>query len=322
MIIMQGRSAHEQYRNSLDRIMQQGAGVEVRGLQTKELLDVATVIAEPWHHCHFVPGRRWNPWIAMSEALWILAGRDDLAPLLPYNKRMAEFSDDGKYLYGAYGLRIAEQIPTLIERLEKDPNDRRAVLAIWNQRDLIADTADPPCNTQIMFKLRDNKLHMTVLNRSNDLHWGLYGVNLPTFGILQDWLAARLGVQMGTQTHLSNSLHIYTGGRGMKENWAITERMMARSFEALPEMPIHERAFTAQVQLDTLVEACNIALDIEDKLQAPQIPFLEFADDFLQMHRESGKALWKWDDLRHHDKYWDWCMAARIWKEEGEDRFR
>src|SRR3989304_4920002 len=163
MITIQGASAHEVYRDTLLTVMSEGASVEARGLQTKELLNFATVIEEPWNHCHFVPGRRWNPWIAMSEALWILAGRNDVAALLPYNKRIVEFSDDyGKgatppTLYGAYGKRIHYQIENMIARLEKDPNDRAAILSIWQPYDLHANTKDRPCNDMIMFKLRDGK---------------------------------------------------------------------------------------------------------------------------------------------------------------------
>jgi thymidylate synthase len=209
----------EQYSRSLyipwlQYLTDYGDKVEVRGRQTLEFLNAMSIVTEPWHHCILIPSRRWNPWIAMSEALWILAGREDVAALKPYNSRIVDYSDDGYTLYGAYGRRISGQIDSLIQRLKKDPSDRRAVLQIWDntgyRNDLIEDTKDPPCNNLVYFKLRQNKLHMTVICRSNDLHWGLFAVNLPTFGILQNYIAARLGVEIGTQTHLSNSLHIYT----------------------------------------------------------------------------------------------------------------
>jgi hypothetical protein len=171
----------------------------------------------------------------------------------------------------------------------------------------------------VMFKLRNNRLHMTVLNRSNDLHWGLFGVNLPTFGILQEYIAAYLDVEMGTQTHLSNSLHIYTGGPGMRENYRITERMEARSFEALPTMPWHGRAFTEPIPLDTLRVGCSTVLDHPFEEDYHGIMFLEFADDFLRCYR-----LGRLDDIdlcRHGGMYADWIYAAQIWREEGRSKF-
>ncbi|KKK85049.1 hypothetical protein LCGC14_2777180, partial [marine sediment metagenome] len=114
MIVCQDTSPHNLYRYQLNYILNQGQDVEVHGKSTKELLDVATVIDEPRRRVHVVPGRRANPFLALSEALHILGGRHDVASLLPYNKRIVDFSDDGVDLYGAYGRRIKDQIPYLL----------------------------------------------------------------------------------------------------------------------------------------------------------------------------------------------------------------
>src|SRR3990167_6821425 len=98
--------------------------VTVRGRPTRELLNVVTGITNPRARCQIVPGRKLNPWLALSESLWLLAGRNDVASLLPYNKRITQFSDDGKTLYGAYGKRITGQIELMINRLKRDPADR------------------------------------------------------------------------------------------------------------------------------------------------------------------------------------------------------
>ena len=312
MQVFEGQNATQLYREELYAVWESGEKVSTRGFDTLELLNAATMIQSPQDHCVLVPGRRWNPWVALSEALWILAGRSDIAPLLPYNKRIAEFSDDNNTLYGAYGPRIGTQLTDVIQRLQADPNDRRAVISIWERRDLTANTKDPPCNDMIMFKLRRNKLHMTVLNRSNDLHWGLYAVNLPTFGLLQEYIAACLGCELGFQTHVSNSLHIYTGGKGMKENWRITERMLARFNEEIPEYPQHKLAFTGAIPLDTLRGACNAALQPLVIYQG--IPFLEFAQDFLMIQSAGMKV----EDIRHAEDYADWIAAAEMWENDKE----
>ena len=234
MIIFEAERAYENYRPQLQAILINGEEVETRGRKTKELLNVATIVHRPWDMCILVPGRKWNPWLALSEGHWLLSGRNDIAPLLPFNKNIANYSDDGLTMYGAYGYRIKDQVPHLIERLRKDPNDRRAVLSIWRPEDLTAQTRDPPCNDMVMFKLRQNKLHMTVINRSNDLHWGLYAVNLPEFAMLQCAIAGVLNVDVGIQTHISNSLHIYTDEEQARN---ITRRMIMRMDEPLPEYP-------------------------------------------------------------------------------------
>lgn len=317
------------YRQELQTLVDTGERVDVRGRQTLELLDVASVVEEPWHHCILIPERRWNPWLALSEALWILAGRNDVAALKSYNSHIADYSDDGVTLYGAYGARIYDQIDSLVDRLKEDPSDRRAVLQIWNSMpgpliddlwetdlDLTKETKDPPCNNMVYFKLRDNKLHMVVMCRSNDIHWGLFAVNLPTFGILQAYIAARLGVDIGTQTHLSNSLHVYTD---QKEAVDITDRLLYGK-EDLPLYPMHAYVFPTKLEHinhETFAVLCSAAL--EGSLinhTAKQLPFLVFAKDFLRQYRIHE---WHPEELALSTMFPDWVMAGqlfvdRVWK--------
>lgn len=281
--VYSGISGGHLYRAQLLDILQLGEEVEVRGLRTRELLNVVTEITDPLARCQIVPGRRANPWLALSEALWILAGRNDVAALAPYNKRIADFSDDGLTLYGAYGWRIAPQIEPLLARLRNDPADRRAVLSIWNERDLVKLTKDAPCNTQAMFKLRAGRLHMLVTCRSNDLHWGLHAVNLPTFSILQEYLAARLGVGVGTQTHVSQSLHVYLDGPAL----GVTARMLGawdKSFVPMPACPLFERGEHLGATHEQFAEWCSAALDNDYDEDEDSPGFLVFAQKFLAAH--------------------------------------
>lgn len=339
MWVFQADTPRSLYLPELQTIVDQGERVNVRGRETLELLNVVTEVTEPWYHCILIPSRRWNPWLAMSEALWILAGRNDVAALKPYNSHISDYSDDGVHLYGAYGARIYEQIDPLIERLRKDPSDRRAVLQIWDSfggfgdelrfgreshltttqyphQDLWRETKDPPCNNMVYFKLRQNKLHMTVLNRSNDIHYGLYAVNLPTFGILQAYIAARLGVEMGVQTHFSNSLHVYTDDKTAVD---ITDRMLYRESEDFPAYPDHELVFRPKqfrnwANHKETAEQCSNILD--GQLPTMGNGFEVFAFHFLKMYREHE---WLPDTLPFKDHYKDWVAAGqmfvdKVWK--------
>ena len=59
-----------------------------------------------------------------------------------------------------------------------------------------------------MFKIRDGALDMTVVNRSNDLFWGLL-YNICMFYLLQYYVAKRLERTVGYQRHFTDSLHLY-----------------------------------------------------------------------------------------------------------------
>jgi hypothetical protein len=52
-------------------------------------------------------------------------------------------------------------------------------------------------------------LDLTVCCRSNDAVWGCHGANAVHFSILQEYLAARIGVGVGTLYQLSNNYHVY-----------------------------------------------------------------------------------------------------------------
>lgn len=333
--IFKATYARDLYNEQLQTLIDLGEPVDVRGRKTMEILNAVTEISEPWHHCILLPARRWNPWLAMSEALWILAGRNDVAALEPYNSRIKEFSDDGIHLYGAYGPRIVNQIDTLIGRLRRDDSDRRAVLQIWDvvssrissdgsyKGDLEAETKDPPCNNLVYFKLRDNKLHMTVICRSNDIHWGLYAVNLPTFGILQVYIAARLGVEIGTQTHLSNSLHVYTDDKAAA---AITDRMLYKAEgENRPPYPKHSLVFSPSSlehinNHKDMAELCSATLDGDLGKSTKDYPyFLAFASGFLKAYRERDESILK-AAMLIFPEFADWITAGDIFVQEVWNR--
>ena len=52
---------------------------------------------------------------------------------------------------------------------------------------------------------------MTVCNRSNDVIWGAYGANVVQFSMLQEYIAAKLGLPVGVYRQVSDSFHAYIG---------------------------------------------------------------------------------------------------------------
>ena len=85
--------------------------------------------------------------------------------------------------------------------LRHDPFTRRAVLLM--SQPLAAsdiDARDVACASSLQFLLRDGRLDALLHMRSNDAFWGLpYDVFL--FTMLQELMAAELGVELGTYYH-------------------------------------------------------------------------------------------------------------------------
>lgn len=178
---------------------------------------VTTMYAMPEQRVIFSPLRDANPFFHLMEALWMMAGRDDLSWPLHFNKRFADYSDDGQTIHGAYGYRWRrhfgmDQIYKVVQELRGNMNSRRAVIAMWDPEiDLGMNSNDLPCNTTIFFRVRGRFLDMTVCNRSNDIYWGAYGANAVHMSILQEFVARAIGIHMGYYYQVSNNYHLYTG---------------------------------------------------------------------------------------------------------------
>lgn len=189
---------------------------------------VVTTFMNPMERVMFSPLRDANPFFHLYEALWMLAGKHDVASVARFAKQMAAFSDDGSNLWGAYGWRWRsffgiDQLELAVRQITADPKTRRAVIAMWSpvgdmvQRrtqldgETIVEGAgkDIPCNTHIYFDGTKGHLDMTVCNRSNDAVWGAYGANVVHMSMLHEFVALACGMPLGAYYQLSNNYHTY-----------------------------------------------------------------------------------------------------------------
>ena len=69
-------------------------------------------------------------------------------------------------------------------------------------------TNDMNCTVCLQFFIREGKLYETVYMRSNDIWYGL-PYDALFFTSIQIYLAMKLGVKLGTYTHVAGSLHLY-----------------------------------------------------------------------------------------------------------------
>lgn len=136
-------------------------------------------------------GRKANPFFHVYEAMWMLAGRNDLKSLTQFVKTFSDFSDDGETINGAYGYRWrsagvgetdledfsektlcslnfgggdsgvrVDQLKVLLDLLHQQKNTRRAVLTMWNVVDDLLKTLysrDVCCNLNVMFSISFEK---------------------------------------------------------------------------------------------------------------------------------------------------------------------
>lgn len=217
MVVIDARNVHEALLKGLHTLRTQGAERQSRNGPVL-VMDgpVTTMYRHPRERVLQYPGRGENPFFHFYESLWMLGGRNDVASLTTMVPRMKEFSDNGKTFHGAYGHRWRkrlgmDQLAIIAKALRTNKDDRRCVLQMWDvANDLGQVGKDFPCNTQIYFSVSAHgTLDMTVCNRSNDIIWGAYGANAVHMSMLQEFMAAWVGVPVGIYWQMSNNYHAY-----------------------------------------------------------------------------------------------------------------
>lgn len=238
MYVLRGNGVNDLYPQGVALLAQQGEKQPSRAGEVLVLpAPLAITYERPWERVLFDETRNANPFMNLFESLWLLAGRNDAKWLdqfvHDFSSRFAE--EDGR-LHGSYGYRwrkhfdmegegqpwLPDQINTIVERLKRDPYDRRVVLQMWDPvADLGSTAKDVPCNLVVLPRIRESHsllegenygklvLDITVCCRSNDLIWGTFSANCVQFSVLLEYLAGRLGVGMGKYVQFSHNCHMY-----------------------------------------------------------------------------------------------------------------
>ena len=113
------------------------------------------------------------------------------------------------YPYGhanAYGQKVSQQLPYVIQQLIDYPDTRRAILHIGKAEDGQEHTK--PCMQTVQFQIRDGELFTTVYARSWDVLSGLPYDSILMQGVCQI-MAKLVGVTPATVTFMASSLHVY-----------------------------------------------------------------------------------------------------------------
>ncbi|MFZ1484232.1 MAG: thymidylate synthase [Candidatus Saccharimonadales bacterium] len=190
-----------------------------RGVETVALQNVSVTFRG-----RRVPRRpKDNPAIGIIEGLQLIAGIFDL-PSLQAAAPRARLDLFGAQ--SAYGPRVAEQIPLVIDVLITDPATRQAVLVFDRGNE---PPAARPCTTSIQFQVDPSgvNLNMAVSMRSSDAVWGL-PYDLVQFNLLLEAVAYCTNFVPGNITfHLGNA-HIYTATKVQAAAWGSDDILVTR----------------------------------------------------------------------------------------------
>jgi thymidylate synthase len=208
MIVINSKTLSEAYNDLLENLM---LGDKVN--DTLELTNVVLNIEKPSLEVIHFPYRKISENYLISELKWYWSADNSVETIGKAAKLWYNITDDGQTSNSAYGYILHkkynyDQLQNVLEVLKNDINSRRAILNISDPQLNKFTTKDLQCTIAIQFLVRNNKLNMTVYMRSNDIVYGLPYDSI-YFMSIQDYLANKLNIKIGSYVHHATSMHLY-----------------------------------------------------------------------------------------------------------------
>ncbi len=162
-----------------------------------------------------------------TELIWFLKGGHDLEFLHENNchiwdanaganywKPKAKYEGDLGRVYGVQwrdwtgssGKKV-DQITEVIERIKKNPTDRRLIVSAWNPAEL-DEMALPPCHIMFQFYVNDKKLSLKMYQRSADMFLGV-PFNIASYALLLNMIAQVTNLEADELIMTFGDAHIY-----------------------------------------------------------------------------------------------------------------
>lgn len=203
-------TANEAYEYMHNEIITNG----IDFANTKALFNIGFTIENPTNKVITNKERNWNEEYAAAEWAWYLSGDPRVTTLgklygkIPAIwKNMADKNGEVNSNYG-YQWRRNDQLENVINILEHGFDTRQAAISIYDGKEINKYEFDTPCTYAIQFTVVQSKLYMSVYMRSNDLWYGFCNDQYQ-FASLQEMVAERLNLPVGTYYHHAHNLHLY-----------------------------------------------------------------------------------------------------------------
>ncbi|MBB1318160.1 thymidylate synthase [Shewanella sp. SR43-4] len=219
----------------------------------------------------------------LGELFWYLSGKNDSDHISAYIPKYKDYAELDGSIHGGYGNRFFnmhqkyDQIQKIIEQLKEKSGTRRAVIQLFDSSDLSIDYKDIPCTLNLQFIIRENKLHLFTMMRSNDAYVGLPH-DIFVFTMMQELISKEVNCKLGSYHHYVVSLHVYNKDidnvkRFVEEGYMTTkcimENMPSSEFFASKNILIDcEKKIRENVEFDiNLLEISSYWKDILRLLQ-------------------------------------------------------
>ena len=176
----------------------------------------------------------------IHELIWLLSGNTNIKYLHDNNVTIwDEWADENGDLGPVYGhqwrnfnSQDIDQIKDVIERIKKNPQDRRLIVTAWNPAQ-IDEMALPPCHCFFQFDVTpDGKLNCMLYQRSCDMFLGV-PFNIASYSLLTMMIAQVCNLKPGEFVHTLGNAHIYSN------HFEQVKLQLSREPYPLPKMKIN-----------------------------------------------------------------------------------
>lgn len=181
---------------------------------TRALFNIGFIIDDPTDRHIRAPYRKFIEDYAEAEWQWYFSGDRSIEKLGEiYGKipqiwtEMADWRGNVNSNYGWQWDRN-DQLDKVVQMLQENPNTRKAAISIYDGKEIDQYRKDTPCTYAVQFTIFAGKLHMAVHMRSNDVWFGFCNDQY-CFSKMQEMVADRVGVPIGTYYHHAHNMHIY-----------------------------------------------------------------------------------------------------------------
>jgi thymidylate synthase len=177
---------------------------------------------------------------AVTELLWILQGRTDIAYLNDHGVTYwnADYKRSGRTdgtLGPVYGHQLrhfngVDQLEKILKQIKQEPSSRRIMASLWNPNDL-DDMALPPCHYGFQIYINNGKLDLLWTQRSADVFLGL-PYDFAMYGLLLLMLAKGSNYRPGRLTASLGDCHLYNN------HIEQAKQQLSRDFRNLPNVGV------------------------------------------------------------------------------------
>jgi thymidylate synthase len=222
MKIYKGTHIATLYRDILNDLLNTPEYIsKPRSMEVKEIINCVIEVQEPNTNMYFNEIRSSQEKYIAAELLWYFSGTDKSDFIEKYASMWTSLKDKNNHVNSAYGYLIFNehnehgltQYDWVISSLIKDKDSRQAFMHFNKPYHQYVGNPDQVCTLTALFHIRDNKLHMTLNMRSNDVIFG-FMTDFTFFNILHQQVYVHLkeyytDLKMGSYTHTSHSMHLY-----------------------------------------------------------------------------------------------------------------